>query len=146
MQHKTKPTLNALLLTSEINRLNEPTRARWRKKLVKRVEEKYGHLKQDQVLDVTVWLSEDAVSTQSGAPSKIHAFPATWARVDGSRTIFLDEEGEIYADWPTEIAQEKSVAPAHSRWIVVDNCAHVIMWNYPELTVELIKKTALMAS
>jgi hypothetical protein len=47
---------------------------------------------------------------------------------------------------PKEIAQEKSVAPAHSRWIVVDNCAHVIMWNYPTLTVELIKKTALMAS
>jgi pimeloyl-ACP methyl ester carboxylesterase len=47
---------------------------------------------------------------------------------------------------PQEIAQEKSVAPKHSRWIVVDNCAHVIMWNYPTLTVELIKKTALLAS
>ena len=47
---------------------------------------------------------------------------------------------------PEEIAQEKSVAPSHSRWIVVDNCAHVIMWNYPTLTVELIKKTALIAS
>lgn len=98
-----EPSLNALLLTSEINRLNEPTRARWRKKLVKRVEEKYGHLKQDQVLDVTVWLSKEAVSTQLGVASKIHSFPATWARVDGSRTIFLDDEGEIYADWPTEI-------------------------------------------
>jgi hypothetical protein len=98
-----EPALNALLLTSEITRLNEPTRVRWRTKLVKRVEEKYGHLKQDQVLDVTVWLSDDAVSTQSGTPSKIHSFPATWARVDGSRTIFLDDEGEIYADWPTKI-------------------------------------------
>jgi hypothetical protein len=47
---------------------------------------------------------------------------------------------------PQEIAQEKSVAPPHSRWIVVDNCPHVIMWNYPTLTVELIKKTALVAS
>lgn len=47
---------------------------------------------------------------------------------------------------PEEIAQEKTVAPPHSRWIVVDNCAHVIMWNYPTLTVELIKKTALLAS
>jgi hypothetical protein len=98
-----EPALNALLLTSEINRLNEPTRARWRKKLVKRVEEKYGHLKQDQLLNVTVWLSRDAVSTQTGTSSKTHAFPATWARIDGSRTIFLDDEGEIYADWPTEI-------------------------------------------
>ena len=39
-----------------------------------------------------------------------------------------------------------AVAPAHTRWIVVDNCAHVIMWNYPTLTVELIKKSALVAS
>jgi len=56
--------------------------------------------------------------------------------------VFGDEDLTL----PEEIAQEKSVAPAHSRWIVVDNCAHVIMWNYPTLTVELIKKTALMAS
>jgi len=25
---------------------------------------------------------------------------------------------------------------------VVDNCAHVIMWNYPDLTVDFIKRTA----
>jgi pimeloyl-ACP methyl ester carboxylesterase len=56
--------------------------------------------------------------------------------------VFGDEDLTL----PEEIAQEKSVAPKHSRWIVVDNCAHVIMWNYPTLTVELIKKTALMAS
>ena len=56
--------------------------------------------------------------------------------------VFGDEDLTL----PKEIAQEKSVAPAHSRWIVVDNCAHVIMWNYPTLTVELIKKTALIAS
>jgi pimeloyl-ACP methyl ester carboxylesterase len=56
--------------------------------------------------------------------------------------VFGDEDLTL----PEEIAQEKSVAPAHSRWIVVDNCAHVIMWNYPSLTVDLIKKTALMAS
>jgi pimeloyl-ACP methyl ester carboxylesterase len=56
----------------------------------------------------------------------------------------------IFGDYdltlPEEIAQEKSVAPKHSRWIVVDNCAHVIMWNYPQLTVELISKTAQIAS
>jgi pimeloyl-ACP methyl ester carboxylesterase len=56
--------------------------------------------------------------------------------------VFGDEDLTL----PEEIAQEKSVAPAHSRWIVVDNCAHVIMWNYPDLTVDLIKKTALVAS
>jgi len=52
----------------------------------------------------------------------------------------------IFGDYdltlPEEIAQEKNVAPQHSKWVVVDNCAHVIMWNYPELTVDFIKKTA----
>ena len=52
--------------------------------------------------------------------------------------VFGDEDLML----PEEIAQEKSVAPPHTRWIVVDNCPHVIMWNYPTLTVELIKKTA----
>ena len=56
--------------------------------------------------------------------------------------IFGDEDLML----PEEIAQEKSVAPPHSQWIVVDNCPHVIMWNYPTLTVELIKKTALVSS
>ena len=52
----------------------------------------------------------------------------------------------IFGDYdltlPHPRAQEREVAPRHSQWIVVDNCAHVIMWNYPELTVEYIKKTA----
>jgi pimeloyl-ACP methyl ester carboxylesterase len=56
--------------------------------------------------------------------------------------VFGDEDLML----PEAIAQEKSVAPPHSRWIIVDNCPHVIMWNYPTLTVELIKKTALVAS
>jgi pimeloyl-ACP methyl ester carboxylesterase len=52
----------------------------------------------------------------------------------------------IFGDYdltlPEEIAQEKSVAPAHSNWVVVENCAHVIMWNYPDMTVDFIKRTA----
>ena len=52
----------------------------------------------------------------------------------------------IFGDYdltlPEEIAQEKEVAPRHSHWVVVDNCAHVIMWNYPDLTVDFIKRTA----
>lgn len=52
----------------------------------------------------------------------------------------------IFGDYdltlPEEIAQEKNVAPKHASWIVVDNCAHVIMWNYPKMTVDFIKKTA----
>jgi pimeloyl-ACP methyl ester carboxylesterase len=55
--------------------------------------------------------------------------------------IFGDEDRTL----PEEIAQEKEVAPDHANWIVVDNCAHVIMWNYPDLTVNLIKQTARVA-
>jgi pimeloyl-ACP methyl ester carboxylesterase len=50
--------------------------------------------------------------------------------------------GDYDLTLPEEIAQEKDVAPGHSNWIVVDNCAHVIMWNYPDLTVDFIKRTA----
>ena len=55
----------------------------------------------------------------------------------------------IFGDYdltlPEEIAQEKSIAPEHSHWVVVDNCAHVIMWNYPDMTVDFIKRTAISA-
>jgi len=50
--------------------------------------------------------------------------------------------GDYDLTLPHPRAQEREVAPRHSRWIIVDNCAHVIMWNYPKLTVDLIKKTA----
>ena len=52
----------------------------------------------------------------------------------------------IFGDYdltlPHPRAQEREVAPRHSNWVVVDNCAHVIMWNYPKLTVDFIKRTA----
>lgn len=50
--------------------------------------------------------------------------------------------GDYDLTLPEEIAQEKSVAPQHANWVVVENCAHVIMWNYPDLTVDFIKRTA----
>ena len=43
---------------------------------------------------------------------------------------------------PKDIAQERSVAPAHAKWIEVENCAHVIMWNFPGLTVDFMRRTA----
>jgi pimeloyl-ACP methyl ester carboxylesterase len=53
--------------------------------------------------------------------------------------------GDYDLTLPEEIAQEKDLAPVHSNWIVVDNCAHVIMWNYPDLTADFIRKTAKVA-
>jgi pimeloyl-ACP methyl ester carboxylesterase len=44
---------------------------------------------------------------------------------------------------PHPLAQVREVAPRHARWIEVENCAHVIMWNFPKLTVDFIKQTAL---
>jgi pimeloyl-ACP methyl ester carboxylesterase len=52
--------------------------------------------------------------------------------------IFGDDDRML----PEEVAQEKKVAPAHANWVYVENCAHVIMWNYPSLTVDFIKRTA----
>ena len=43
---------------------------------------------------------------------------------------------------PESVAQVRSMLPAHAEWIRVSNCAHVIMWNFPKLTVDFIKKTA----
>ena len=55
----------------------------------------------------------------------------------------------IFGDYdltlPESIAQKRAAAPEHADWIVVDNCAHVIMWNYPNLTVDFIKRTAQLA-
>jgi pimeloyl-ACP methyl ester carboxylesterase len=56
----------------------------------------------------------------------------------GVAIVFGDADRTL----PEKLAQEKSVAPPHSDWITVENCAHVIMWNYPDLTVDLIKQTA----
>jgi pimeloyl-ACP methyl ester carboxylesterase len=78
-----------------------------------------------------VWHGANGRRFESVVPEKVNL-----------SVVFGDEDLTL----PEEIAQEKSVAPKHSRWIVVDNCAHVIMWNYPNLTVDLIKKTALIAS
>lgn len=50
--------------------------------------------------------------------------------------------GDYDLTLPHPRAQEREAAPRHSKWIIVDNCAHVIMWNYPKLTVDFIKRTA----
>jgi pimeloyl-ACP methyl ester carboxylesterase len=47
---------------------------------------------------------------------------------------------------PEELAQDRSVLPKHAKWIVVENCAHVIMWNFPKLTVDFIRRTAGLAT
>ena len=43
---------------------------------------------------------------------------------------------------PYPISQERSLAPAHSSWMVIDNCGHAPMWDYPELMVKIISQTS----
>jgi pimeloyl-ACP methyl ester carboxylesterase len=43
---------------------------------------------------------------------------------------------------PYPHSQERSLAPAHASWIVVDNCGHAPMWDYPELMVKIISQTS----
>jgi len=38
-------------------------------------------------------------------------------------------------------SQERSLAPAHCTWLVIDNCGHAPMWDHPDLVVKIIKET-----
>ncbi|CAB4833555.1 unannotated protein [freshwater metagenome] len=51
--------------------------------------------------------------------------------------IFGDEDRTL----PTATSQEKSLVPAHTRWINVAQCGHAPMWDHPALIVEEIIKT-----
>jgi len=42
---------------------------------------------------------------------------------------------------PYPHSQELSLAPAHSSWVVIDNCGHAPMWDYPDLIAKIIKET-----
>ena len=42
---------------------------------------------------------------------------------------------------PYPHSQERSLAPAHSSWMVIDSCGHAPMWDYPDLIAKIIKET-----
>ena len=52
--------------------------------------------------------------------------------------LFGDSDNTL----PYPISQERSLAPAHSSWLVIDNCGHAPMWDHPELMVTIIKQVA----
>ena len=80
------------------------------------------------------------------AMARSRGYMPTWRALRGKR--FSDQISPeipvsiIFGDYdltlPPPRAQDRQVAPAHSAWIVVENCAHVIMWNYPQLTIDFI--------
>ncbi|MSO43063.1 MAG: alpha/beta hydrolase [Candidatus Planktophila sp.] len=52
--------------------------------------------------------------------------------------VFGDSDNTL----PYPISQERSLAPAHSKWLVIDNCGHAPMWDHPDLIVKIINQTA----
>jgi pimeloyl-ACP methyl ester carboxylesterase len=52
--------------------------------------------------------------------------------------IFGDSDHTL----PMQTSQERSLAPAHARWIILSNTGHAPMWDYPqEIIAEIIKTT-----
>lgn len=54
--------------------------------------------------------------------------------------LFGDSDNTL----PIEGSQERSLAPAHCAWLVIDNCGHAPMWDHPDLIVKIIKQTSGM--
>ena len=52
--------------------------------------------------------------------------------------LFGDSDNTL----PYPGSQEKSLAPSHGTWVVLDSCGHAPMWDYPSLVVDSIQKTA----
>jgi pimeloyl-ACP methyl ester carboxylesterase len=50
--------------------------------------------------------------------------------------LFGDSDNTL----PYPVSQERSLAPAHAAWIVIDNCGHAPMWDQPDLVVKIIKQ------
>jgi pimeloyl-ACP methyl ester carboxylesterase len=75
-------------------------------------------------------------------------FPA-WDGMLGKRfDAFVPESvpvtilfGDTDNTLPYPVSQERSLAPAHSSWVVIDTCGHAPMWDHPDLVSKLIKET-----
>lgn len=52
--------------------------------------------------------------------------------------VFGDSDNTL----PVATCQERSLVPAHTRWIVLPNCGHAPQWDCPEDVVRIICETA----
>lgn len=48
--------------------------------------------------------------------------------------LFGDSDNTL----PAQGSQERSLAPAHCTWLIIEGCGHAPMWDYPELIVKII--------
>ncbi len=54
--------------------------------------------------------------------------------------IFGDSDNSL----PTQTCQERSLAPAHAKWIIFSECGHAPMWDHPdEVVIEINKLTGI---
>ena len=51
--------------------------------------------------------------------------------------LFGDSDNTL----PYPDSQERSLAPAHASWLVIDKCGHAPMWDHPQLIVQIISET-----
>lgn len=52
--------------------------------------------------------------------------------------LFGDSDNTL----PADVSQERSLAPSHCRWLVIENCGHAPMWDHPELVAKAIRETS----
>ena len=51
--------------------------------------------------------------------------------------LFGDSDNTL----PTNVSQERSLAPSHCTWLTIENCGHAPMWDHPDLVVKVIQET-----
>jgi len=101
------------------------------------VSPQWDHLEIETCVDATI-----AMGTSRGY------FP-TWDAFLGKRfdekispsipvtIIFGDTDNTL----PAHSSQERSLAPAHAKWIVIPQCGHAPMWDHPQTVISYIEET-----
>ena len=91
--------------------------------------------------------------------ARAHAGARGWAAAlsAASRTRFdpdgFPDDVAVTVVWgdsdrilPRERCQELGSAPAQARWVRLDDCGHVPMWDRPDASVALIRQTVARAT
>ena len=80
-----------------------------------------------------------------------------YASHDGMLNVLFNRSDEIEPEVPVSIVwglqddllrperQRRAAAPPHAKWIVLDQCAHVPMWDQPERSIQIIGETTARA-
>jgi pimeloyl-ACP methyl ester carboxylesterase len=88
----------------------------------------------------------DAVRAHAGARGWARALAGTHHRRCDARDIPADIPvtivwGDADRILPAARCESRDGAPAHARWVRLDRCGHVPMWDQPDETVRLVRET-----